>query len=324
VESGVAENRLFLAPGGNIGIGTNAPNALLDVRGAAFVGGFRLTTGANNGRVLLSNGSGDGAWGQVGASGIANNAVTEAQLAQSFASLTRVSGGILTSDGSSVLLSNASNGFKIEQGANDKPGLILTGSNNAGSGLRFVNSSANGHAYSLFANNGGGLVIRDETLNVPRFSIDTAGVTNVTVLRVIGGSDVAEPFDIRGDARPGMVVSIDADKTGKLRIANRAYDRTVAGVISGANGVRPGLTLTQEGTDAHGAHPVAMTGRVWVWCDADRNGAIRPGDLLTSSATPGHAMRVTNHGRANGAILGKAMSRLAKGRGMVLVLIGLQ
>jgi hypothetical protein len=46
--------------------------------------------------------------------------------------------------------------------------------------------------------------------------------------------------------------------------------------------------------------------------------------LLTTSSTPGHAMKVTDHARAQGAILGKAMSSLAEGKGMVLVLVSLQ
>ena len=66
--------------------------------------------------------------------------------------------------------------------------------------------------------------------------------------------------------------------------------------------------------------PVALSGRVWVYCDATRN-PIQPGDLLTTSATPGHAMKVTNHTKAQGAIIGKAMTRLKSGRGLVLVLV---
>ena len=48
------------------------------------------------------------------------------------------------------------------------------------------------------------------------------------------------------------------------------------------------------------------------------------GDLLTTSDTPGHAMKVTEHSQAQGAILGKAMSGLKAGKGMVLVLVTLQ
>jgi hypothetical protein len=68
---------------------------------------------------------------------------------------------------------------------------------------------------------------------------------------------------------------------------------------------------------------VALSGRVYVLADA-AHGAIRPGDLLTTSDTPGHAMKVVNHMQSQGAILGKAMSGLKNGKGMVLVLVTLQ
>ena len=68
---------------------------------------------------------------------------------------------------------------------------------------------------------------------------------------------------------------------------------------------------------------MALSGRVYVLADAS-GGAIKPGDLLTTSTTPGHAMRVTDHNKAQGAILGKAMSALNDGKGMVLVLVTLQ
>ena len=84
------------------------------------------------------------------------------------------------------------------------------------------------------------------------------------------------------------------------------------------------MTLAQEGSVADGEHPVALTGRVWAWCDADASGAIQPGDMLTSSTTPGHAMKATDRQRAFGAIIGKAMSPLKSGRGLVLVLVSLQ
>ena len=83
------------------------------------------------------------------------------------------------------------------------------------------------------------------------------------------------------------------------------------------------MIMAQTGTLADGQYPVALVGRVYAMADA-AYGAIRPGDLLTSSDTPGHAMRVTDHGRAPGAIIGKAMTPLVEGRGLVLVLISLQ
>jgi hypothetical protein len=66
-----------------------------------------------------------------------------------------------------------------------------------------------------------------------------------------------------------------------------------------------------------------LTGRVYCLVDAS-TGAIEPGDLITTSATPGYGMRVTDHARAQGAIIGKAMTGQASGKGLVLVLVSLQ
>ena len=69
---------------------------------------------------------------------------------------------------------------------------------------------------------------------------------------------------------------------------------------------------------------VALAGRVYCNVDAGEHG-IEPGDLLTTSSTPGHAMKAEDRRRAHGAILGKAMEPLKRGeRGMILVLVTLQ
>ena len=96
----------------------------------------------------------------------------------------------------------------------------------------------------------------------------------------------------------------------------------MAGIVSGANGIHPGIALHQNDV-MDGDQDIALGGRVYVLADATGS-AIRPGDLLTTSDTPGHAMKVTDHARAQGAILGKAMSRLTSGKGLVLVLVSLQ
>lgn len=152
-----------------------------------------------------------------------------------------------------------------------------------------------------------------------------SGSGNVSVgsLTIRGGADLAEPFLISGDKIPeGSVVIIDEDKSGHLKQASQAYDPRVAGIVSGANGVNAGISLHQEGV-LEGSQNVALTGRVYVKADA-AYGSIKPGDLLTTSDTPGHAMKVTDSARAQGAILGKAMSALKDGKGMVLVLVSLQ
>jgi hypothetical protein len=144
-------------------------------------------------------------------------------------------------------------------------------------------------------------------------------------ITINGGADLAEPFDIstaNEEMPAGSVVVIDADHPGQLKLSRQPYDTCVAGVLSGANGINPGIQMQQQGLQQGGKN-VALTGRVYVQADAS-NGAIHAGDLLTTSSTPGHAMKVTDHARAQGAILGKAMSSLAEGKGMVLVLVSLQ
>jgi hypothetical protein len=51
-------------------------------------------------------------------------------------------------------------------------------------------------------------------------------------------------------------------------------------------------------------------------------GAIRPGDLLVSSTTPGHAMRADSP--APGAVIGKALEPLDAGKGTIAVMVTLQ
>lgn len=153
------------------------------------------------------------------------------------------------------------------------------------------------------------------------------GVAAVRALDILGGADLAEPFDVAEEhaPAPGMIVSIDPQHAGDLRVSTEAYDTKVAGVISGANGLSPGMTMRDEnGEHVDGKHPVAMTGRVWCYVDASEL-EIKPGDRLTTSTTPGHAMRADDAQRAPGAVIGKAMTPLAKGqKGLVLVLVNLQ
>ncbi|MBI1806970.1 MAG: hypothetical protein HYR76_07965 [Ignavibacteria bacterium] len=158
----------------------------------------------------------------------------------------------------------------------------------------------------------------------PTAKLEVIGRTKTGSLEITAGNDLAEPFDIEsGDvAEPGSIMVIDALNTGKLKLSELPYDAKVAGIVSGAGGVKPGITLQQEGV-LEGKSLVAIAGRVY--CKADANEApIEPGDLLTTSSTPGHAMKATDKNRSNGAIIGKAMSSLKKGTGLVLVLVNLQ
>jgi len=214
-------------------------------------------------------------------------------------------------------------GLKAEAQGDEATALSAVATGYSGVAASVVNNSA--QPTLVVRNQGGGKLIRgrggpggtDEV-----FSVENDGRAVMSVLQITGGADLAENFDVGGEPEPGMVVMIDADRPGKLCIARGAYNRCVAGVISGANGVEAGMLLSNLPDDKV-SQPVALSGRVWVHCDASE-GAIGPGDLLTTSDVPGHAMKVTDYERAHGAVLGKAMTRLDEGRGLVLTLVNLQ
>jgi hypothetical protein len=82
------------------------------------------------------------------------------------------------------------------------------------------------------------------------------------------------------------------------------------------------MLMSQSGSIADGDYPVALTGRVYVFACAEA-GEIVPGDLLTTSSRPGYAMKVTDYQKAQGAVIGKAMTSIDE-NGYVLVLVNLQ
>jgi hypothetical protein len=135
-------------------------------------------------------------------------------------------------------------------------------------------------------------------------------------------ADCAEQFDVAASeiVEPGSVMIVD--DTGVLRQSDRAYDTRVVGVVSGAGGYKPGIVLDSHDSPK-GTAPIALLGKVY--CKADSSfGVIAVGDLLTSSPTLGHAMKVTDGTKALGAIIGKAIRPLSSGRGLIPILVALQ
>jgi hypothetical protein len=144
-------------------------------------------------------------------------------------------------------------------------------------------------------------------------------------LRLVN-ADCAEDFDISVAApvEPGTVMVLGPE--GVLSPSSKPYDRRVAGVVSGAGSYRPGITLDSASGRREGNHPrlpIGLLGKVFCKVDA-AYGPIEIGDLLTTSPTPGHAMRASDHMQAFGAVLGKALRPHRAGQGVVPILISLQ
>lgn len=139
---------------------------------------------------------------------------------------------------------------------------------------------------------------------------------------LLRNADCAEEFEV-ADAelvQPGSLLSLDA--TGKLLLSRESYDRKVVGVVSGAGDTRPGIILARDPTGRNRL-PIALAGRVNTWVDATY-APVAVGDLLTTSETPGYAMRASDLPRSAGSVIGKAMKSLDAGRGLLPVLVALQ
>jgi hypothetical protein len=139
---------------------------------------------------------------------------------------------------------------------------------------------------------------------------------------ILQNADCAEDFEVAvlEDAEPGTVMVISNDS--RLRISNQAYDRRVAGIVAGAGQYRPGIVLGRKKGEPN-CLPIALMGRVYCKVDADPS-AIEVGDLLTTSSTPGYAMKADDPMRAFGAVIGKALGKLDAGKGLIPVLVTLQ
>jgi hypothetical protein len=150
-------------------------------------------------------------------------------------------------------------------------------------------------------------------------NINLTGPTSDIMLQ---NEDCAEQFNVLDGSTnsPGTVMVLDDE--GLLRPSRVAYDKRVAGVISGAGKHRPAVTLGVA-PSTHKRVPIALMGKVYCWADAGR-APIEVGDLLTTSPTEGHAMAVSEPARAIGTIIGKALQPLASGRGLIPILVALQ
>jgi hypothetical protein len=153
------------------------------------------------------------------------------------------------------------------------------------------------------------------------FRVDTTGKGFFNGGTQSGGADVAEFISSSDSLMPCDVVEIDPDNPGLFRITSVPNSTSVAGVIS----TNPGVTLGAR--DASNfvldARPqLALGGRVPVKVSLE-NGLIRPGDLLVTSSTPGHAMRAPAN-PLPGTVLGKSLGILNSKIGIIEMLIMLR
>lgn len=141
----------------------------------------------------------------------------------------------------------------------------------------------------------------------------------------LGGSDCAEKFDINaresGEIEPGTVMTMNED--GLLTPCIQEYDKKVAGIVSGAGQVKPGIILGNTRSSNIKTVPIALMGKAYCKVDATHS-AIEIGDLLTTSPTKVYAMKAEDPFKAFGAVIGKALGSIKEGIGLIPVLVALQ
>lgn len=310
---GISDSWYGVAGTSNTGVGVYAA-----INGA---GGFALSAVAGNGSsgVRTTSSSGRALWATC--TGASYGAYIEN-------TGTGIGANVLANSGIGVA-SNSVNSYGVYghsvsshgvYGVADNTGIGVYGESNSGEGIR---GTSHNTAH-------GGVVGVNTTSGIAVYGISSGGGyagyfdgrVRVAVLEIAGGADLAEKFETSEKAEPGTVMCIDTTSPGRLTVASGAYNRKVAGVLSGANKLSAGMVLSDPAAPKNG-QAVAMTGRVWVKCDTS-NGPIEAGDLLTTSETRGHAMKVTDYARSQGATIGKAMTGLESGDGLVLALVSLQ
>lgn len=204
-------------------------------------------------------------------------------------------------------------------------GYGMAGESQKATGVR--GTSADGRGVEGFSTNNTGVLGQSESgIGVHGKGLRLAGFfegdVEVTGDIRLTNADCAEDFDMAGAVKvePGTVMVLGNE--GALSESHQAYDKRVAGVISGAGDYKPGIVLDKRQTSGN-RQPIALLGKVFCKVDA-QFGPIEVGDLLTTSPTPGHAMKTSDPFKAFGAVIGKALRPLKEGQSLIPILIALQ
>ncbi len=319
MNSALRSTQMMLDADGKLGIGTTTPISMVEAVSATGVHGIRSTTTAIPMAAIRTSTS--GTWPAIhGESASQSNGASAIR-------------GFITSTSGSESAAVFGHNYGTEMNSYGVKG------SHAGLGIGIYGLSVNGTGvYGQSTATVGGIGVTAKAVNGYALYAESTGTgmaarfvgnvdivsstTGQTLIEFGEGLDYAEGFDVSDEREiaPGTVLIIDATVAGKLAISNAPYDRKVAGIVAGANGLGSAVRLGAGEYD----FDVALAGRVY--CNVDASyGAIQPGDLLTTSPTPGHAMRVIDRDKAQGAILGKAMQPLEQGeKGQILVLVTLQ
>ncbi len=312
---------------GQVGVGTTAPDALLEVAGSTSYAGLHLNN--PNGDLFVGPDAGGNPY--VMSAGAGKYLYFHVAGAERM----RVNAN------GNVGIGTTNPGARLDVGAGATPRGgntdLLIGSGGDVPQLEFYGASKSGvisydGTYMNFFTNGGAFVnalMIDNSGHLgvgkvpdPSIALDVNG--SIRASTVIGAvyQDVAEWVPATKTMLPGTVVVLNRDRNNEVMPSARAYDTAVAGVVS----TQPGVLL---GVASASKAQIATTGRVKVKVDATKQ-PIKVGDLLVTSDRSGFAMKsvpvevsgIEMH--RPGTLIGKALEPLPVGEGEILVLLSLQ
>ena len=276
---------------GSVGIGTTTPAEALDVNGRVKAGGMTIGPWPANPAYMF----------------VGSNSLNQASQ-ENYALLQG------TGDGPGRTFLNSPVDIRLRVGNADR--MSISGGGIAMNGDVTISGRLGTYGYPAAPRTpgwGGG---------IRTFDVEAEGTVWSRGGYQSGPRDLAENYDADGGLEAADVVCLDPASDRIVR-SDKPNDALLLGVISS----KPGFLLNVDHEATEGTRfPVALCGRVP--CKVvDENGAIRKGDLLTSSSTPGHAMRASPIEIGGeplyrpGTIIGKAFEPLKSGRGVIEVVV---
>ena len=218
-----------------------------------------------------------------------------------------------TAFGAAIFGVNTAGGEAITGMTNGTGTAAVAGTNsgNGGIGVSATANSggtANGTALLASLESGPGNLAIFQVGGINKARIDAAGKGYFNGGTQNSGADVAEAFDVEGNEKsyePGDVLVISQSSDRKVEKSSSPYSTLVAGVYA----TRPGLLLTEKNAvqdQIENTVPMGVVGVIPTKVSLE-GGAIKRGDLLVTSSTPGVAMKADPDKVKVGQVIGKAL-----------------